>query len=95
MLIAGLFAQAVQQRRGLSTQDRPGQLAVDCLAGTWVNDLATRDADSRVRLSPGDLDEAVAALLAFGRADVGGTVSAFDRIAAFRNGVLKGLPACR
>jgi predicted metalloprotease len=94
MLLAGLFAQAVQERRGRSPQDRPGQLAVDCLAGTWVNDLLTRDGDSRVRLSPGDLDEAVAALLAFGRADRTGTASAFDRIAAFRNGVLKGVPAC-
>jgi hypothetical protein len=46
------------------------------------------------RLSPGDLDEAVASLLAFERTDRTGTVSAFDRIAAFRNGVLKGVPAC-
>jgi predicted metalloprotease len=94
MLLADLFAQAVQQRRGATTRDRAGQMAVDCLAGTWVNDLLSREKGSRVRLSPGDLDEAVAALLAFGRADPNGTVSAFDRIAAFRNGVLKGVPAC-
>jgi hypothetical protein len=36
----------------------------------------------------------VAALLAFGRATEGTGASAFDRIAAYRKGVLQGLPAC-
>jgi hypothetical protein len=40
------------------------------------------------------LDEAVAALLAFGRANEGTQISAFERIAAYRNGVLQGLTAC-
>ena len=48
-----------------------------------------------IRLSPGDLDEAVAALLAFGGARRGPQqVSAFDRIAAYRGGVLEGLSSC-
>jgi predicted metalloprotease len=94
MLLGDLFAQAAQQRRGRSTQDRAGQLAVDCLAGSWTNDLLHRADTDRLRLSPGDLDEAVAALLAFGRATPNSGGSAFDRIAAFRNGVLKGLPSC-
>jgi hypothetical protein len=46
-------------------------------------------------LSPGDLDEAVAALLAFGRAGTQQQTSAFDRISAYRGGVLTGLSACR
>jgi predicted metalloprotease len=95
MLLANLFAQAAQERRGGSTQDRAGQLTVDCLAGSWINDLLGRDETSPLRLSPGDLDEAVAALLAFGRAAPSGAGSAFERITAFRNGVLKGLPACK
>ncbi|MEU7907624.1 neutral zinc metallopeptidase [Actinoplanes sp. NPDC049118] len=95
MLIGELFARAAQHRRGASTREAAGQLAVDCLAGSWTNDLLNRDDSGRTtRLSPGDLDEAVAALLAFGRAAEGSGPSAFDRIAAYRKGVLQGLPAC-
>jgi predicted metalloprotease len=95
MLLGDLFARAAQDRRGASTQDRAGQLAVDCLAGSWTNDILGRDqGTTRIRLSPGDLDEAVGALLAFGRATDGSGPSAFDRIAAYRKGVLQGLPAC-
>jgi predicted metalloprotease len=95
MLLADLFARAAQDRRGASTTDRAGQLTVDCLAGAWTNDLLRRDATSEaIRLSPGDLDEAVAALLAFGRAGDSGGPTAFDRIDAYRKGVLTGLGAC-
>ncbi|WP_308121065.1 neutral zinc metallopeptidase [Paractinoplanes bogorensis] len=95
MLLGDLFARAAQERRGEATRTEQGQLTVDCLAGSWTNDMITRDqSDSRVRLSPGDLDEAVQALLAFGRASEGDGATAFDRIAAYREGVLKGLSAC-
>jgi predicted metalloprotease len=94
MLIGDLFARAAQDRRGHSTTDRPGQLAVDCLAGSWTNDQLTRRQGEGLTLSPGDLDEAVAALLAFGRAGDESGASAFDRIASYRDGVLRGLRAC-
>jgi predicted metalloprotease len=94
MLIGNLFARAAQDRRGRSTTDRPGQLAVDCLTGSWTNDQLKREPGQGLTLSPGDLDEAVAALLAFGRAGETSGTSAFDRIAAYRNGVLRGLSAC-
>jgi hypothetical protein len=94
VLIGDLFARAAQDRRGRPTAGREGQLAVDCLAGTWSNDLLTREASAQIRLSPGDLDEAVTALLAFGRAGGTGGASAFDRIAAYREGVLNGLSGC-
>lgn len=94
MLLGDLFARAAQDRRGASTRDRAGQLAVDCLAGSWTNDLLTRPGSGDVRLSPGDLDEAVTALLAFGRAEEGSGPTAFDRISAYRKGVLSGLDAC-
>ncbi|NMO57559.1 zinc metallopeptidase [Actinoplanes sp. TBRC 11911] len=94
MLVGDLYARAAQHRRGQSTQG-DGQLTVDCLNGSWTYDLLHRDARSQqTQLSPGDLDEAVAALLAFGRATAGTGPSGFDRIAAYRNGVLKGLSAC-
>jgi predicted metalloprotease len=94
VLIGDLFARTAQDRRGRPTEGREGQLAVDCLAGTWSNDLLARDASADIRLSPGDLDEAVAALLAFGRAGGTGGATAFDRIAAYREGVLNGLSGC-
>jgi predicted metalloprotease len=94
MLLAELFAEAAQVRRGQSVQDRTGQLTVDCLAGSWTNDLLRRGSGNAITLSPGDLDEAVAALLVLGRSGQSADTSAFDRIAALRNGVLTGLSAC-
>jgi predicted metalloprotease len=95
MLLGDLYARAAQHRRGATTQGDAGQLAVDCLAGSWTYDLLNRDGRSNTtRLSPGDLDEAVAALLAFGRAADGTGPSAFERIAAYRKGALQGLSAC-
>jgi predicted metalloprotease len=95
MLLGDLFARAAQDRRGQSTKTRAGQLAVDCLAGSWTYDMLHRtDPAQGVTLSPGDLDEAVAALLAFGRAEEGSGPTAFDRIASYRSGVLQGLSAC-
>lgn len=94
MVFGDLFARAAQDRRGASTTSGAGQLTVDCLAGSWTNDQLIRDQDNqRIRLSPGDLDEAVAALLAYGKAGDGGP-SAFDRIAAYRKGVLEGTGVC-
>jgi predicted metalloprotease len=94
LLLGDLYARAAQHRRGQPTQGDAGQLAVDCLNGSWTYDLLHRDAQSQsTQLSPGDLDEAVAALLAFGKAGTGPT--GFKRIAAYREGVVKGLSACR
>ena len=94
MLLGDLFARAAQDRRGRSTSDRAGQLAVDCLAGSWTNDQLKRQPGQGLTLSPGDLDEAVAALLVFGRAGETAGASAFERIASYRSGVLGGLRAC-
>ncbi|MCO8269533.1 neutral zinc metallopeptidase [Actinoplanes sp. TRM 88003] len=94
MLLGDLFARAAQTRRGEPTRTEQGQLVVDCLAGSWTNDLLTRDSKEGLTLSPGDLDEAVQALLAFGRNADGDGPTAFDRIGAFREGTLKGLRAC-
>lgn len=95
MLLGGLFAQAAQQRRGQSATGRTGQLEVDCLAGSWTNDPLNGSTASDIQLSPGDLDEAVAALLIFNRANESAQVTAFDRIASYRKGTLEGLPGCR
>jgi predicted metalloprotease len=96
LVVGDLYARAVQHRRGRSTEGSAGQLTVDCLNGSWTHDLLHRDTQTETtQLSPGDLDEAVAALLAFGRGTSGSGASGFDRIAAYRNGVLNGLSACK
>jgi predicted metalloprotease len=96
LLLGDLYARAAQHRRGQSTQGSSGQLTVDCLNGSWTYDLLHRATRTNTtKLSPGDLDEAVAALLALGRATGGNGTPGFDRIAAYRNGVLNGLSACK
>lgn len=99
-LLANLFARAAQDRLGQPTQGRDAQLQRDCFSGAWTSSLFRRDrAGADLTLSPGDLDEAVAAMLVFGRArdgsEDGGGASAFDRIGAYRDGVLSGLSACK
>ncbi|MCM4080182.1 neutral zinc metallopeptidase [Paractinoplanes hotanensis] len=94
MLLGDLFARAAQTRRSQPTRTEQGQLTVDCLAGSWTNDLLLRDPKSGLTLSPGDLDEAVQALLAFGRSTEGSGPTAFERIGAYREGTLEGLSAC-
>ena len=68
----------------------------DCLTGVWVADITTgirRDPrrTSTVVTSPGDLDEAITTLITL---DDSTGPDAFDRIAAFRTGVLDGPDAC-
>lgn len=96
LILGDLYARAVQHRRGQSTEGKDGQLAVDCLNGSWTYDLLHREQQSdTTTLSPGDLDEAVAALLALARATGGSGAAGFERIAAYRNAVLNGLSACK
>lgn len=76
-------------------------LLSDCLIGAWVSDITLGlDRDpartSTVGTSPGDLDEALEMIIRLSdpstATDRSGT--AFDKIAAFRTGVLGGLDAC-
>ncbi|MDP9793351.1 hypothetical protein J2S43_001863 [Catenuloplanes nepalensis] len=69
--------------------ERPGARRGRCTTGP----RGRHGPDSHVRLSPGDLDEAVTALLTLGRSTRNASAGAFDRIAGFRDGTLDGLPA--
>jgi len=68
-----------------------------CLAGAWAanvgNETGSSSSGNASSLSPGDLDEAISALVASrsGNVDRG---SAFDRVAAFRKGFHNGPSAC-
>ncbi len=68
----------------------------DCLAGAWSASVFSGNRPSAsLQLSPGDLDEAVAALLATavnGKASATGSGS--DRVAAYRDGFMNGSEAC-
>lgn len=91
------YALAVQQDRKLSlTGAETAGLRTACLSGVVTTRLSEPGSDPH--LSAGDLDEAVSGLLADGlaAADVHGKVvpSGYQRLEAFRTGVLDGESAC-
>jgi predicted metalloprotease len=102
VLLATEYAASVQHALGRDVQSAAGRSASVCLAGAWAADVGGQTADSSgtnsgtggsSSLSPGDLDEAVKALVASpsGAVDRG---SAFDRVSAFRTGFHDGASAC-
>lgn len=103
------FAVLLGTQYGLAVQDALGDipddvvvmtLRGDCYAGAWagwiVPDENGNVPDGRVlQLSPGDLDEAVSALLGIrSESDRLRQGPAFDRVSAFRTGVTQGAEAC-
>ena len=95
ILLANLFARAVLDRLHRPTTGKPAQLESDCLSGAWTNSLLERGPQAQLRLSPGDLDEAVTTLLVLGRAGDNNGASSFERIDAYRKAVIGGISACR
>lgn len=103
-LIGIAWADAVLTSVGSATKGEERALLKDCLTGAWVRTVIPVDyalpeprADGRTSVvSPGDLDEAVQTAILFGDLDGGDDVigSAFEKIGAFRTGVLGGLAAC-
>jgi predicted metalloprotease len=107
--IAGAYSEAVQVALKSALAGEARVLLNDCLVGAWIIDIVpTGETDANgnqvatnpqqtILLSAGDLDEAVITAVALGdeasNTDVFGT--AFQKIDAFRSGVLGGLPACQ
>lgn len=99
--VATLFAtqyglDAVEQL-GTADDEVTATLQGDCFAGAWAAALLPPDPPEEYQLvlSPGDLDEGVAVLLSFrsdGDRDRQGP--GFDRVRAYRTGVLQGAEAC-
>ncbi len=101
-IVSVAWAEAVQDAQGSNLTGEDRALQDDCLAGAWTHDVIPGQAEEpndeqQTVLSPGDLDEAVQSLIA--RADehtddnvVG---SPFERVDAFRTGVLNGLAGCQ
>ena len=99
--VATLFAtqyglDAVEQL-GTADDEVTATLQGDCFAGAWAAALLPPDPpdDYQLVLSPGDLDEGVAVLLSFrSENDRKRQGPGFDRVRAYRTGVLKGADAC-
>jgi predicted metalloprotease len=84
------YGEAIRKRLGETVNGEEALLGSICLSGAYASDVFNRRRTSAVlQLSPGDLDEAVQALLNFagksGLFDANGTVG-FDRVAAYRKG---------
>ena len=107
--LAVAYSDAVQVALGFSLTGEPRELLNDCLVGAWIIDIVPsgqvtetgfpipNNPNQEIVLSAGDLDEAVITAVALGdeatNTNVRGT--AFEKIDAFRAGVLGGLQACQ
>ncbi|WP_341478956.1 neutral zinc metallopeptidase [Hoyosella altamirensis] len=96
-IVASRLAIASLHDRGLPIQGPNAALAAACMTGAWAGQAAHASI-GRIYLSPGDLDEALGELLAHGliASDVEGaaTASGFDRVEAFRSGIMHGADSC-
>jgi predicted metalloprotease len=103
-LIGVAWAEAAQRSLGSTTEGEQRELINDCLAGAWVQtvipvdfELSQPRAEGRTSIvSPGDLDEAVRTAILIGDLGAADNVlgSPFEKIDAFRDGVIGGLKAC-
>lgn len=97
-LLATQWGLAVQSRMGDDLSDVKTTTArADCMAGAYTVSVLKydREATSSLTISPGDLDEGIKALLLFrAEGDVDRQGAGFDRVRAFREGVLQGPSPC-
>jgi predicted metalloprotease len=96
-LLATQFGLAAMTRANDKSDDKTQSLRGDCFAGSYTASvlLQNRKETSSFGISPGDLDEAITALLVFrGDGDVERQGAGFERIRHYRNGVLNGAGAC-
>ena len=96
-LLATQYALAVMERAHDQSDERTQSLRGDCFAGAYTASviLGNRAETSSFRISPGDLDEAITALLVFrGDGDTERQGAGFERIRHYRDGVLNGAKSC-
>src|SRR2546423_8894624 len=94
--VASRYALAIQKGVGASIDNANAGLRTACLVGAWAA-FTNRPGD--LRLSAGDLDEAIAdLLLPESLVSAGGhgkrPDSGFDRVETLRRGDLEGSPVC-
>lgn len=96
-LLATQYGLAALTRLGDESDEKTSTLRADCLAGGYTASviLHNRAETSSWSISPGDLDEGIKALLVFrGDGDVDRQGAGFDRVRAFREGVINGAESC-
>ena len=97
-LISQGYSENVQTLLGSTLTDAPRALLDDCLTGAWIRDDLPPQPDGRpLYLSAGDLDEAIVTAIVRGdkTSDTNINGSAFEKVDAFRSGVLGGLATCQ
>jgi predicted metalloprotease len=98
-IISDSWSEGVQTQIGSNLTGEQRLLVDDCLTGAWTRDTVPPEViapdDTRLYISPGDLDEAVeTALLSDAGIGNGEMASAFEKIDYFRAGVLGGIDEC-
>lgn len=96
LLGTGWSAAVLEESDRLPDRQVERERAVNCLTGAWTRSVFEGDREgAELSLSPGDLDEAVAAMLGSRSArDPGTTGTGFDRVTAYRQGFTDGAAAC-
>jgi predicted metalloprotease len=97
--IASRYALAVQKGAGASVDGPNTGLRTACLVGAWAKFASAPPSGVKLRLSPGDLDEAIGEMLqekSVIAADINGDAptTGFDRVQAMQNGYLQGSGVC-
>jgi predicted metalloprotease len=91
------YSLAVRDQLGLSVDDEAAVRSALCLTGWYAAKVYNSQAGEDILISPGDIDESVLFLLAYGNnpdvlPDV--DLSGFQQVDLFRAGFVRGLPAC-
>lgn len=96
-LLATQYGLAALTRLGDDSDEQTSTLRGDCFAGAYTASVIiyNRPETSTYHISPGDLDEGIKALLVFrGEGDAERQGAGFERVRAFREGVMNGAQAC-
>ncbi len=97
-LISRGYSEVVQGLLGSKLTDEPRALLDDCLTGSWIRDDLPPQPEGRpLYLSAGDLDEAIVTAIVHGDSTIDTNVNgtAFEKVDAFRSGVLGGMQSCQ
>lgn len=96
-LLATQWGLAALARAEVDADEQESTRITDCFAGGYTASviLHNRAATSSFSISPGDLDEGIKALLVFrDEGDVDRQGAGYDRVKAFRQGVIDGAVSC-
>ena len=97
-LISQGYSENVQALLGSKLTGAKRALLDDCLTGAWIRDDLPPQPDGRpLYLSAGDLDEAIVTAIVHGdqSSDTNVSGTAFEKVDAFRSGVLGGMKSCQ